>query len=271
MKRLLCILLLSPFFCFSQKDSTKHSVIGWQFVLPFEPGLSCYLSSAINAVPAETKQMFGHNNRIGTQVQVLSAQLHFYDRVYIGVAFDFDGTNFKNNDALAELHDADQDHFVQQEGKYSTSSGFVYGKYSQSYLRSEIGLQLKLKPFIYLQPFISLNYGNAFLPKGRYSFKEYSSNYFYVNEYTFEKPRVKGYSIGLNFVHGMRSGQPNDKKLGFWGVKLDYTFAEVTATGIVSSTDKYRPAAVYSYPVKRKASYLSLAVFIGLSSQKDKR
>ncbi|MCW3072344.1 MAG: hypothetical protein JWO44_2234 [Bacteroidetes bacterium] len=273
MKKLVHLFLLFPFFCLAQKDSStpQRKAIGWELVLPFEPGLSYYLSSSTNEASAEASHLLSHPKAVGTRLQALSAQLHFYDRAYIGLAYTLDGVGFKNADALEDLQKHQPGYFVQEESKYISSSGFSYGKYTQHYFRAEIGLNIRLKKFMYLQPFVSYGIGRGTVPSGKYGFKDNSSNYFYENSYSFRRPMVNVINAGFNFNLHSQDNNEEKRYMGYWGFRLDYTRAVATATGIVSSTDIYSATANREYSMKRTSSYISLSVFVGVSSYTDKR
>jgi len=207
---------------------------------------------------------------VGTRIQIGSFQLQLHDRFFIELAFNFDNIGFKEGSALKELQEHNPDYFIQGRSKYGQSEGAAEGSYvnNRRYLRLGAGYNILLKPLDYLKPYAAADLGNALLPASKYGFKEYSSNHFFTKEYSYGKLKCYGFNTGICFSHYLLSD--DRKTFALWGLKLEYSNITVKGTGKITQSDLYLPATESFVPVKENFQYISLGVFMGFSSGKDK-
>ena len=270
MKKLCLLFILVPYLCLSQTDSLRRKKIGWQFSFPFEPGLSYYLPERNKGRP-EFAHLLNNRELIGTHMQIGSFQLQFYDRFFIEAAADFDNIGFKEGGALKELQDLNPDYFIQARSEYGEPEGAADGRYASSIrcFRLGAGYNILLKQYLYLKPSAAFNAGYAALPSTKYVFKEYTSNNFFTNTYSYGKLKSSGFTVGICFSRYMPSDNINIIPL--WGIKLDYSRMIVKGEGKITQTRLYQPDVESFVPVNDKFQYITLSIFLGLSGKRDKR
>lgn len=272
MKKILFLFLCFPLTVFSQNDSLKRRMIGFEVVVPFEPGLSYYFQNTTSSLPDHAEILMNNHKNIGTRVQFLSAQFHFNDLISIEYAFTLDNIGFQSKDAFHEFQRAYPGYYLQEESKYANGTdGNGQGGYSLSYSKASLGVNIFRKGRDYLQPFISYCFGKGTLPDCKYSFKENASNELHINTYDFGKLKSEGFAVGINFKKYMDSDDPNLGYVGYYGIKLEYAHMNVFGEATIERSVLIGSSNTTQFNVKKKSNFMAVSVFLGLASKRDKR
>lgn len=268
MKKLLCVFFLLPLLSVSQKDSTHRKKIGLQLSFPFEVGGSVALNNS--GTDQRIEFLTGSPKSIGSRVQTVSAQIHFYDRIFIEYAYNFDNQPFHKSKALDKLWNNVPGYFVQEQVNNGSTGGKSYGSYSFNYSRVGLGGSIYLPYHLYLRPYICYSFGKSFFPNGSFAFKEYSSNRYFVREYTFEKLKTSGFHAGLTLCNHVESDKSTGSLIALLGIKVEYSEIHVKGNGIITQTEDFQSDIVTVVPVNKKFRYITIGIFLGLTGSRDK-
>ncbi len=262
--RLLAILILlysGPMS--AQKDSTHKVRVEISMPVIFTSGLTFQTMAGTSNY---ARHLISNSKSTGGYQQWLGTQVHFFDKVFVEVAFMNNGIGYNKKDALKQLQDANPDHFIQEESIYQTSSGTTYGSDNLNYFRLGLGVDIKIKHYRYVQPRFVLCTGKARLPSGEYAFKEYSSNMYYIKEYKLPKSKCNGFSLGISYKWYIDTDEPS-KTLANFGLTADFTYLNTSGKGTITSTDAFKNKSEIQADFRKTYKIFSVGIILGLSNK----
>jgi len=271
-KKLVFIFLFFTQLGVAQSDSLKHPKVRIDIALPFEACLTYYKGSNTSEYPEWAQHLLNNNKKFGISLDLINTQIIFFNKFQIETGYSMRNVGFLQKEAIKSFANSNPNYFIQEQSEYATSGpANTYGSHGMSYFKIGIGINLKIFKSNYIQPYCTYLTGKGSMPEGTYSFKEYNSNYFYVNTYSFSKNKTTGFLAGLRFKHYMNGDKEPSNAYAFWGIKIEIASINRTAEGEITTTEGVlKNENRVNFNVNKKFINYSIAIYSGIGYKGNK-
>lgn len=260
MKNCFLLFLLFTNALLAQVDTVNLKKVRFEVI--FEPGLIYGNSSTVAPLPQGADAFLNSNKSYGSQVQY-GTQIYFFNKIILEAYYTHDKFYLDGPKMHWDLKASNSNYFVQAEPKYGQSQAISFGDHDIHNFRIGLGINFKLTKSKYIQPYGSYAIGKMRLPDGKFAFKDYASNYFYINDYSFNSLKATGYVFGLRYKYFVDGNVDEPSPLyGDIGIKIEYTQMHFTGNGKIVKTDGITKwETEQSFSVSKSYNYFTVGVF----------
>ncbi len=191
-------------------------------------------------------------------------------RINLHYSFQIQTTGLNTEKALSDLIKSSPDYFVQERPVHGNVQGSVVSSFLYTTSHAGLGYNMFHSKRIIFQPYVDYIFGRIRIAHGKYSFKSFESNDFFVRDYKESKIPLKGYSIGLKF----KSNSQNKDKGGFLepiNFFIEYSHLNAEGTASVGSSYMFGEEVIESYNLQRSYQVFRVGAILRLGFNMIKR
>jgi hypothetical protein len=268
MNRIVFILLLLTVKLSAQEDDVNKKKI--RVELQVEGGVFYGTGTLSGPMPwgahlyANSFKNYGVNDHYGLQIC-------FFNKFTAEVFYSNDQFQCDKQKMLNEMRSDYGNYFIQEHAKYAQYDFSILNDLNINCFQFGLAGNIRLRKNKYIQPYAFYSTGKTELPKGELVFKDYNSNNFITNRYTFDT-KTTGCVFGVRLKH-FSDSEPESPSVIYAhaGIKIEYAIINMAGTGHVLTTDGRSGAqSTVNFDIKKSFRYMTVGVFFGLGSKDQK-
>lgn len=266
MKKYIYLFLFLSGQAFAQRDSLDLQKVRFEFLIPFEGGVTIGGGTKTAALPEHAEILMNNNKFYGAQFQTL-ASVCFFNKLSLEAGYSADHLGCNNKKVISEFENSNNNYFVQAEAK---SKSLSYGQYYLGYFRLGVSWNFKISKSRSIQPYVYYAMGKGKLPAAKFAYKDRLSNNFYTNDYSFNSIKSMGYIVGIRLKRFSDFDQPAEcKSFGYAGIKIEFAYMGIKGVGQVLHVDGISSEeSLSAFDVVKHYSYFTIGVYAGIGNKK---
>ncbi|MFL5765553.1 MAG: hypothetical protein ACJ77K_16530 [Bacteroidia bacterium] len=262
-------MFLIPCLALAQNDTVYLKKVRLELTVA---GAGIFGSETPSAAAYMGAEAFLNNHKKAGLEDQYGLQAYLFNRACIEYYYCRDQFEGKKEAVLQGLRSGNPAYFIQQD--YNQNGG-ILSSYNANLHCHRFGLSanIRLTKANYFQPYAFYAIGTTDLGGAELAFKDYSSNNFYLVDYSFKKSKTSGYGFGIrfrNFSDEWINEQTNEPSAmyGNIGCKIEFSVMNVADRGNVKVKDGLRGTETNTaIDVTKSFHYFTVGIFFGVGSK----